>query len=63
MIRSLAFALVTGAVAASVWFFFAARGEESQAAQKTAQPNYVHTVIFYVKKDAPAGAAAPGRPA
>jgi hypothetical protein len=57
MFRSLTFACVLGLAAGTAWFFFKPGGEESQAAQGAGQPNYVHTVIFYLKKDAPAGAA------
>ena len=57
MIRNLSFTLVLGILTGAVWFVLSGSTDRSGAAEPAVkrEANYVHTVIFYLKKDAPAG--------
>ena len=53
MIRNVKLAVLLGLVTGTVWFFLSGTLERSGAAEPKAEAGYVHTVILYVKKDAP----------
>jgi hypothetical protein len=55
MIRNFGYALVIAVLGVAAWFALPGSRDTTQAAQAGKEPNYVHTVIFNVKKDAPAG--------
>jgi uncharacterized membrane protein len=55
MLRNLSFAVILGVVTGAVWYALSGSTPLTGAAEPKAGPNFVHTVIFYLKKDAPAG--------
>jgi hypothetical protein len=55
MVRNVKLAALLGIVTGAVWFYLAATVDTTGAAEPKANPSYVHVVVFYVKKDSPAG--------